>query len=318
MQSKRQKSKVIIDCDPGQDDALALIMAKAASDELDVLGITTVAGNVQLKMTQRNARLICEKIGFDSVPVYAGCSRPMMRELVTAEEYHGENGLNGIELYEPEKKLESQHAVGFIIETLEKAEDDSISIVAIGPLTNIGAVIVQKPGLLKKVKEIVIMGGSFIEGGNVTAAAEFNFYVDPHAVDVVLNCGRPLIIFGLDATHQARVTAGWRERIEAMPETEAVAILKTSVDYFNKAYKDIYDQDAAPIHDVLTVAYLIAPNLFRGINTNVRVETSSELTMGASIVDQWMLEGRPENALWITEVDTDGFFELLLERVGRL
>lgn len=195
----------IIDCDPGQDDAIALLLALASPEELHLLGITTVAGNVPLSITQRNARLICDIVG-KTVPVYAGCERPMVRSLVTAEEYHGANGLNGVEIYEPERALEKEDAITFLTKTLKQADDDSITLVCIAPLTNIAMTLIQTPDVALKIREIVIMGGSVREAGNVTAAAEFNFYVDPHAVDVVLKCGRPITIFGLDATHQARVT----------------------------------------------------------------------------------------------------------------
>ena len=311
-----QPLPIIVDCDPGQDDAVALLLALASPKELNLLAITTVAGNVRLDMTQRNARLICDMLGKTSVPVYAGCERPLFRELVTAEEYHGINGLNGIDIYEPKMPLQKEHAVSFLVLTLEQAEDNSITLVCIAPLTNIAMVLIQAPHLATKIKEIVIMGGSVKEAGNVTASAEFNFYVDPHAAEIVLNCGRPVTIFGLDVTHQARVSHLWRERMDNLPDTAASRILKTSVDYFNYAYKDIYDQDTAPIHDVLTVAYLLAPELFENIERHVSVETNSELTIGASIVDTWNFSNKAANAKWVTECDTDGLFDLLLSQVA--
>lgn len=308
----------IIDCDPGQDDAIALLLALASPEELHLLGVTTVAGNVQLSMTQRNARLICEMVGKTSVPVYAGCERPMVRNLVTAEEYHGANGLNGIEIYEPERALEQENAISFLTQTLEQADDNGITLVCIAPLTNIAMTLIQTPEVALKIREIVIMGGSVREAGNITAAAEFNFYVDPHAVDVVLKCGRPLTIFGLDATHQARVSQRWRERIDDLPNSPATHLLKTSVDYFTRAYKDIYGQDTAPIHDVLAVAYLLEPTLFSGLYRNVRIELTSELTMGATVVDTWGFSEASANATWITEVDVEGLFSLLLKRISTL
>ncbi|MEM6427741.1 MAG: nucleoside hydrolase, partial [Deinococcota bacterium] len=273
-----QPRPIIIDCDPGQDDAIALLLALAAPDMLELRGITTVAGNVSLAMTQRNARLICDMVGKTDVPIYAGCPRPLVQPLVTAEEYHGENGLNGLELYEPDLPLQNTHAVNFLMDELARADDNSITLVAIGPLTNIACVLIQAPQLAAKIREIVIMGGSVREAGNVTAAAEFNIYVDPHAAEVVLNCRRPIALFGLDATHQARVPTHWRSRMDSLPKTPAAHILKVSVDYFAKAYKDIYDQDSAPVHDVLCVAYLLAPELFGGIYRHVAVETTSALT----------------------------------------
>lgn len=308
---------IIIDCDPGQDDAIALLLALASPEELNILGITTVAGNVQLAMTQRNARLICELVKIDA-KVYAGCKRPLVRELVTAEEYHGVNGLNGIDIFEPVLPLQGQHAVSFLIDTLEASEENSVTLVCIGPLTNIAVTLIQAPHLASKLKELIIMGGSATEGGNVTAAAEFNFYVDPHAADVVLRCGRPIVIMGLDATHQARIPPVWRERLATLESTPAVDVLKTSVDYFSRAYKDIYSQDEAPIHDVLTVAYLLKPELFSGIHINVQVEIQSELTMGVTVVDTWNFSQAPANALWVNRVDREGLFQLLLKRVAGL
>ncbi len=294
------------------------MLALAAPEKLDIIGVTTVAGNVQLDMTQRNARLICDMLGKTDVRVYAGCERPMFRKLVTAEEYHGINGLNGIEIYEPKLPLQREHAVNFLIETLEQADDFGVTLVCIAPLTNIAMALIQAPHVAAKIKEIVIMGGSVREGGNVTAAAEFNFYVDPHAAEVVLTCGRPITIFGLDATHQARVPHVWREHINDLAATPASHILKASVDYFNRAYEDIYGQDTAPIHDVLTVAYLLDSDLFRGVERHVRVETGSELMMGTSVVDTWNFSGKASNASWVTEVNAEGLFRLLLERISKL
>jgi inosine-uridine nucleoside N-ribohydrolase len=312
------KDKIIIDCDPGQDDAIALMMAFSSMDKLELLGITTVAGNVQLDKTQRNARLICEMIGVIDIPVFAGCEKPLFRNLVTAEEYHGKNGLNGLDIFDPGIPLQNQNAVQFIIDTLEKSEDHSMKIIGIGPLTNIAMVILQAPKIKRKIKEIIIMGGSYFEGGNVTAAAEFNFYVDPHAADIVLNSGIPVTVFGLDATHQARVSKKIRGKMDSFPNTVGLNILKVSIDYFQKAYMDIYGQEEPPIHDVLTIAYLLEPKLFQGINCNVSIETNSELTMGASIVDYWNLTNKKKNVFWINKVNTSGFFDLLLEKIAKL
>ena len=312
------KEKIIIDCDPGQDDAIALMLAFSSMDKLDLLGITTVAGNVQLEMTQRNARLICEMLNVKDVPVFSGCEKPLFRSLVTAEEYHGVNGLNGIDIFEPKVPLQKQNAIQFMIETLGKADENSISIVGIGPLTNIAMVLMQAPHLKDKIKEIIVMGGSCFEGGNVTAAAEFNFYVDPHAVEIVIDSGVPVTIFGLDVTHQARVSKKLMTQIADLPKTTATNILKVSVDYFSKAYDDVYGQDEPPIHDVLTIAYLIDPDLFEGIKRNVSIETTSELTMGASVVDYWNLTDKNKNVKWINKVDTEGFFELLFQRITSL
>jgi len=292
------------------------MLAFASFDQLDILGITTVAGNVQLNSTQRNARLLCEMFGQNRIPVFAGCEKPLFRKLVTAEEYHGIDGLNGVSIYEPQKKLESQHAVDFIIDKLMSSEDFSIYIVGIAPLTNIGMALVKNPKIITKIKEIVIMGGSYKEGGNITAAAEFNFYVDPHAADIVLNCGCPITIFGLDVTHQTRITKKIFNKLQNIKQSKAKEVLITSIEYFNKAYKEIYNQNAAPIHDVLTICYLLNPSIFLGIKRNVSIETISELTMGASIIDEWMLSKKKPNATWITNVNKDAFIDLLIEKIS--
>ena len=175
--------KIIIDCDPGQDDAVALFLALASSDELDLLGITAVCGNVPLELTQRNARLMCDIAGCNDMLVYAGCATPMRRPLLTAEMIHGKTGINGIEVFEPKTPLQSEHAVDYIISTLLNAEDDSITLVPVGPLTNIGVAIEREPAILPKIEQIVLMGGAMREGGNRTPSAEFNILVDPAAAE---------------------------------------------------------------------------------------------------------------------------------------
>ncbi|HSN51081.1 MAG TPA: nucleoside hydrolase, partial [Woeseiaceae bacterium] len=203
--------RIIIDCDPGQDDAVALFLAMASPQELPVLGITAVAGNVPLELTQRNVRLMCDIAGRGDIPVFAGCDRPMVRELLTAEKVHGKTGIDGIEIVEPETPLAEQHAVDFIVETLRAAEDESVTLVPTGPLTNIGTVIDRAPDVLPKIRQLVIMGGAMREGGNYSPSAEFNILVDPHAADIVFRCGRPITSMGLDVTHQVLST---RARVE--------------------------------------------------------------------------------------------------------
>ena len=201
------RKKILIDCDPGQDDAVMLLLAFGARDVLDITGITAVAGNVPLSKTQRNTRIICELAGVNDIPVFAGCERPIMRHLVTAEEVHGHEGIDGIEIYEPNMPLQKQHAVDYIVETLMGADDDTITLVPTGPLTNIGMAIAREPGILPKIREIVLMGGAMREGGNTTPSAEFNIYVDPHAADIVFRCGRPIVAMPLDVMHQVVTTA---------------------------------------------------------------------------------------------------------------
>jgi purine nucleosidase len=201
-----QSRKIIIDTDPGQDDAVAILLA-LGSAELEIVGMTAVAGNVPLKLTEKNARKICELAGRPDIKVYSGAIRPLARELVTAEEVHGETGLNGPQLPEPTMKLQDQYAVDFIVETLMKEESGTITLCALGPLTNIALALIREPKIAPRIKEIVLMGGGFFEGGNVTPTAEFNIYVDPHAANVVFKSGIPIVMMPLDVTHKALTTA---------------------------------------------------------------------------------------------------------------
>ena len=305
--------RIIIDCDPGQDDAVALFLA-FASPELDVLGITTVGGNVPLELTQRNARMMCDIAGSDA-PVYAGCDKPMRQPLRTAEYIHGETGINGIDVFDPVTPLQAQHGVDFIIETLLAADDDSITVVPTGPLTNIGTAIDQEPAILPKIERIVLMGGAMREGGNRTPSAEFNILVDPAAADIVFRCGRPITQMGLDVTHQVLSTKDRVDRIAALgnPVAEATAGM---ISFFERYDMSKYAAPGAPLHDPCTVAWLINPDLFAGKDCNVAIETQSELTLGHTAVDFWHVTDRPKNVHWVYEVDSDGFYELLTERLA--
>jgi purine nucleosidase len=306
--------RIIIDCDPGQDDAVALFLA-FASPELDVLGITTVGGNVPLELTQRNARMMCDIAGSD-VPVYAGCDKPMRQPLRTAEYIHGETGINGIDVFEPQTQLRPDHAVDFIIETLLAADDDPVTLVLTGPLTNIGTAIDREPAILPKVERIVLMGGAMREGGNRTPSAEFNILVDPDSADIVFQCGRPITQMGLDVTHQVLSTKDRVDRIAALgnPVAQATAGM---ISYFERYDMSKYSAPGAPLHDPCTIAWLIKPELFTGKDCNVAIETQSDLTLGHTAVDFWHVTDRPKNVHWVYEVDSDSFYELLTERLAR-
>jgi purine nucleosidase len=308
--------KIIIDCDPGQDDAVMLLLALACPEDFDILGITTVAGNVPLKLTERNARLMCELAGRYDVPVFAGSSQPMVRELVTAENVHGRTGVDGVEIHEPNVALQAQHAVDFIVETLLAADDNSITLVPTGPLTNVGIAIKKQPKILPKIREIVLMGGASREGGNTTPSAEFNIYVDPHAAEIVLHCKRPLVIAGLDVSHQVPVKHDCLNRLRAMNTKVATATLGM-LEFFNRHDSEKYHMEGAPLHDPCTIAYLLKPELFKGKFCNVEVETESSLTMGHTAVDFWGVSGRPANATWLYHLNSEGFFDLLLDRLAR-
>jgi len=306
--------KIIIDCDPGQDDAVALFLA-FASDELELLGITTVGGNVSLELTQRNARLMCD-IAQSNVPVFAGCAKPMVRPLRTAEMIHGKTGIDGIEIPDPATPLQSQHAVDFIVETLLSANDGEITLVPTGPLTNIATAIDKEPAILQKIEQIVLMGGAMREGGNRTPSAEFNILVDPDAADIVFKCGRPITQMGLDVTHQVLSTKQRVDRIMALGNPVAAATAGM-LSFFDRFDTNKYASAGAPLHDPCTIAWLLKPDLFEGKDCNVSIETQSELTLGHTAVDFWHVTDRPINVHWVYSVDAEGFYELLTERLAR-
>jgi len=308
--------KIILDCDPGQDDAVALLLAMASPEEFDVLGITVVGGNVPLALTERNARMMCDLAGRKDMLVFAGCARPMRREPITAEAIHGETGINGMDVFAPETPLQEAHAVDFIVETLLAAADNSITLVPTGPLTNIATAIQREPKILPAVEEIVLMGGAMREGGNRTPSAEFNILVDPHAADCVFKCGRPITAMGLDVTHQVLSTRERVERIAALdnPVADATAGM---LSFFHRHDSKKYKSQGTPLHDPCTVAYLLQPQLFGSKACNISVETESELTMGHTAIDFWHVTERPINADWVFEVDADGFYDLLTARLAR-
>jgi purine nucleosidase len=307
---------IIIDCDPGQDDAVNLLLAMSSPDELAILGITAVAGNVPLALTERNARLMCDIAGRDDIPVFAGCERPLVRRLITAEDVHGRTGIDGIDIIEPRTPLQGKHAVDFIVETLEAAADDSVTLVPTGPLTNIAMAMVKKPAILPKIREIVLMGGAMREGGNHSPSAEFNILVDPHAAHVVFDCGRPIVAMGLDVTHQVIATPQRVARIRALGNRVADATAGM-LEFYSRHDSLKYGIEGSPLHDPCTAAYLLRPEMFTGRLCNIEVEIHSELTAGHTAVDFWDVSGRPKNALWVHGVDADTFYELLTERLGR-
>lgn len=309
--------KIILDCDPGQDDAVALALAMAAKDEIEILGVTTVAGNVPLNLTQRNARIMCEMCHRSDVKVYAGAEKPMAQELVTAEHVHGKSGLDGIEIYEPSHSLEEKHAIDFIIESCLAAELNSLILVPTGPLTNIGLAIDREPDILPKIKEIVLMGGARKEAGNITPSAEFNIYVDPEAAKLVLQCGRPIVMMSLDVTHQVLTTQKRVDTIRNIDSSigDGIAAL---IEFYERYDEEKYHLDGAPLHDPCTVAYLLKPELFKFKNVNVEIETGGIFTRGTTVVDYWEVTDRIPNVQWAYEVDDEGFFDLLNQYLSKI
>ena len=308
---------IIIDTDPGQDDAAAILLALASPEEINVLGITAVAGNVPLPLTQKNARIVCELAGKVDVPVFAGCDAPIARKLVTAEHVHGKTGLDGPTLPDPTMPLQDQHAVDFIIETLREKPSGTVTLCPLGPLTNIATALQRAPDITERVQEIVLMGGAYFEVGNITPAAEFNIYVDPEAADIVFKSGIQITVMPLDVTHKALVTP---DRINALRarKTKVCDAMADMVDFFERFDTDKYGSDGAPLHDPCVTAYLIKPELFSGRFINVEIETTSELTLGMTVADWWGVSDRAPNAMFMGDVDAGGFFDLLTDRLARL
>ena len=308
--------KIIIDCDPGQDDAVALLLAMASPDELEILAVTTVAGNVPLHLTQRNARMICDIADRSDVPVFAGCDRPIVLDPITAEYIHGETGIDGIDVFEPETPLQPEHAVDFIVDALAAADPGSVTLVPTGPMTNIGTAIRNRPEIVDGIAQVVAMGGAMREGGNRSPSAEFNVLADPHAAEIVYNCGRPVTAMGLDVTHQVISTRDRVERIRAVGNRVAEATAGM-LGFFHRYDTAKYGSEGAPLHDPCTIAWLLRPDLFSTRRCNVSVEKESALTLGHTAVDFWHVTDRPPNVDWAYEVDADGFYDLLLERLAR-
>lgn len=309
--------KIIIDTDPGQDDAVAILLALASPEEIEVLGITAVAGNVPLHLTEKNARIVCELAGRTDVPVYAGCDAPLERPLVTAEHVHGKTGLDGPDLPDPTITLAEGHGVDFIIDTLRAEPAGTVTLCPLGPLTNIAQAFNKAPDIIEKVQEIVLMGGAYFEVGNITPAAEFNIYVDPEAAKLVFGAGCPITVMPLDVTHKALVTKDRNDAFRALGTKVGVAVAQMT-DFFERFDKEKYGSSGAPLHDPCVTAYLIRPDLFTGRHINVEIETGSELTLGMTVADWWRVTDRAPNAMFMGDIDAQGFFDLLTERLARL
>ena len=307
---------IIIDTDPGQDDAVAILVALAAPD-LDVVGITTVAGNVPQPLVTTNALKLCELVGRIDVPVFAGADRPLERELYTAEYVHGPTGIDGVDLPAPVTTAAGKDAVEFIIESCLAAGDEGITLCPVGPLTNIASAIAHEPTIIPRIREIALMGGGFFEGGNTTPVAEFNIYVDPDAAAIVFRSGVPITMFPLDVTHKALILSEDLDRIRGIgtPVSDAVAGM---LDFYERHDVEKYGIPGGPLHDPCVVAYLIEPSLFSGKACRVDVETDSELTIGQTVVDWWGVTGAAPNAMVMSDVDRQGFVDLVVEHIARL
>ena len=306
---------LLIDCDPGVDDAIALLLA-FGSPELNLLGITTVGGNVPLIHTQTNARKICELAQVLDIPVSAGCGRPFVRSRMTTAEYvHGATGLGPLTLPVPTIPLHPQHGVDFLIDTLLNAPSP-VHLATLGPLTNLAVALVKNPEIASHIQSLTIMGGA-ITHGNITPSAEFNFYCDPHAAQVVFEAGLPLTMIGLDVTHQAIATPERLAKIRAIGHPIGTTVAQLLEHY---SLHDIqqYGFDGAPLHDPCVLAYLLKPELFQSRRCFVEIETQSDASLGRSIVDLYGVSGREPNTTVVTDIDSDGFYALLCDRLAQV
>ncbi|WP_342358818.1 nucleoside hydrolase [Terrarubrum flagellatum] len=307
---------VIIDCDPGIDDTVAILTA-LASPELDILGISVVSGNAPLERTVRNALQICELAGRPETPVYSGCFRPLMRAPIRGQ-FSGVKGLGSANLPDPSKKQEATHAVRFLVDTLTEAgrTGRKITLCTLGPLTNIAVALRHGPEVAAGIERIVMMGGAFREAGNRTMTSEFNILVDPHAAHIVFSSDIPVIVQSLDATHQAIATPERIAKIRSVGGrvAELVADLLTFWDR-----KDVarYGSLGGPLHDPLVIVYLLRPDLFKTEQARVFVQHESEVSMGQTIADWWNKSGETPNAQIVSKVDADGVFALISERLAR-
>jgi purine nucleosidase len=311
------RHRILIDTDPGHDDAVALLLALASPDEIEVLAITTVAGNVPLERTTENALKVLELAGRTDVPVFAGSRRPLVRDLFTAEYIHGVTGMDGPDLPVPATAASAGHAVDRIIDLLRTEPAGTVTVCTLGPMTNLAAAFQRAPDVAARIGRIVAMGGGVFEGGNVTPAAEFNIFVDPHAADVVFRSGVPITLVPLDTTHRCLSTRSRIERFRALGSRVGIVTAQW-LDFFETFDVQKYGSEGGPLHDPCVIACLIRPELFRGRDCNVMIETASPLTAGMTVTDWWRVTGRPANAFVTREVDADGFFDLLTERIGRL
>ncbi len=309
--------KIIIDTDPGQDDAFALLFALGSPAELDVVALTTVGGNVPLPLTSRNALQLVELAGRPDVPVFAGCPGPMVKKLKTAEYVHGPTGIDGLEAPDPVTPLQGQHAVNFLVDKIMSEPEGEITVCSLGPMTNLGMAMALEPRIIPRIREVVLMGGGFFQGGNATPAAEFNIYVDPHAAHVVFESGVPLAMASIDSTYTALMTPEWIDTLRAVGTRTAVQAANMA-DFFRRYGSHKFATEARPIHDACVTGFLLAPHLFQQKQCNVTIELMSPETIGMTLVDWWHVTGRRKNCNVLGRIDADRFFQLMLERLSTL
>jgi inosine-uridine nucleoside N-ribohydrolase len=305
--------KIILDCDPGHDDAIAMILAASRISNLQIEAITTVAGNVEVEKNTKNALKVCDIIGLQDVPVAQGADRPLVKEREIAEEIHGETGLDGPNLpKEPKKQAMEQHAVDVIIEKVMQSEE-AITLVPTGPLTNIALAMIKEPRIIPKIREIVLMGGGTF--GNWTPAAEFNIWVDAEAAKVVFTSGVPITMFGLDVTHQAIATEAIVQDLAEIDNPVAEFVVEL-LKFFAKTYKEVFGFAGPPIHDACTIAYLIDPSIFECKHVHVAIETKGEFTYGATVVDMLGTTGKEPNVQFAHHLDAEKFWNLMKQALA--
>jgi purine nucleosidase len=309
--------KVIITSDPGQDQAAAIFLFLGRPDAFEVLGIVATAGNIDMSHTERNCRKLLELAERRDIQVCVGCTRPMRRELVMAPHVHGPTGLDGPALPEPTMGLSPQHGVDFIIDTVRAAPPKTITICSLSPLTNLAMALVKAPDIAERIEEVVMMAGAYFEVGNISAAAEFNVFVDPEAADVVLRSGLKMTMLPLDVTHKMLST---RDRLVAMRATGTrCGIAIAEMLEFSEAF-DLkkYGWNGAPLHAPCVPVYMLRPDIFVGRNINVSVELSGTLTLGMTVADWWQITDRPRNVFYVRDGDSGVFYDLLNQALANL
>lgn len=312
------KQTVILDCDPGLDDAVAILLALTSQENFDLAGITTVAGNVSLYHTYRNARALVELAGCPEVRVFEGCARAIMSEGARAEEVHGADGIGGVPLPAPTAPIEEQHAVDFIIETCRNAPDKGVTICPIGPMTNVALALIKAPDIKPKINEIVFMGGVAFGPGNTSPAAEFNIYADPHAAEIVIKSGIPQVMMGLDVTQQAIITEDRLRYFRELPSAVSHAVAEMLSAYRKMVIEKTGGARQGVLHDPCTIAYLIDPTIFEGEDYFVEVDCSSSANFGRTTVDGLAVTGQPANVKVMLNMNDQAFYDLLFDRISRI
>ena len=305
------RQALIIDCDPGVDDAVALMLA-FGSEAFELLAITAVGGNVPVEKTARNARILRQIAGREEVPVFMGADRPLRREPAGAGEFHGAEGLGDMAPFEPDAPCADGHAVDAIIELVMGRPARSVALAVLGPLTNLALALRKEPALAERLGPVAVMGGARSEGGNITASAEFNIWADPEAAAEVLATGCDVVLFGLDATHQVRATDARMAALEAVG-TPMASAAASMMRFSQRVEREIVGWDAPPVHDPCPVAWLLNPVLFEVAPCRIRVETESELTRGHTAVEFREAVAGSLPHRWAVSADADGIFALIGE-----